>query len=231
MALSGIDICRPSLIDTNTWCLKNLYALGEGTDLIAVPTPTWNSLRTVWIGLASSVASTKVLVAEQGKNIVSYVYTPPTNMPDLFPSKTEDSLYLAGNALIFNPTVSNSIEANGVPYQASNVAIPIGSDMQYDMLSQYMQSKAWTFIKMNQDNSELHIYGGPRGYFPVADEVSEMLYSGNNDAKGETSLSFEMAKASFTIEYISAGANLPNDTIPTLFGTIVGNICKPINFE
>ena len=33
--------CRTTNINANNWCLKNLYSLGEGTDLIFLPAPLW----------------------------------------------------------------------------------------------------------------------------------------------------------------------------------------------
>lgn len=229
----AVSICRPTDIDSNQWCLKNLYALGEGTDLIAIPTPIWNQTKSRWENTAAGTSENplKVLVEKAGSPLVEYQYNAPTSTSILFPEgvETNSSLYLQGNALIFNPTVGNAIEANGVPYQTSTITIPIGSDMYYDMFAQFMQSKAWTFIKLNNDNQIMHVYGGPRGYFPTADEVAEMMYSGNNDAKGEASLSFTMEKAAYTVEYITLDpAAADKNALVELMTAIRTGICKPV---
>ena len=224
--------CRPNTLDRNEWCLKDLFSYGEGFDLIAIPSTVWNQLKGVWLNLnnGASESPKKVLVAEEGSPLVSYQYNAPETLSTLFPKDfpTDVALYFKGNALIFNPTVGNAIEANGVPYQQSTISIPIGSDMYYDMFAQFMQSKSWVFLKLSYDNQILHVYGGPRGYFPVADEIAEMMYSGNNDAKGETQLSFTQEKAAYTIEYIkNAEDSTDSEALPKLFAEIQTAICIP----
>ena len=224
--------CRPNTLDRNEWFLKDLFSYGEGFDLIAIPSTVWNQLKGVWLNLnnGASESPKKVLVAEEGSPLVSYQYNAPETLSTLFPKDfpTDVALYFKGNALIFNPTVGNAIEANGVPYQQSTISIPIGSDMYYDMFAQFMQSKSWVFLKLSYDNQILHVYGGPRGYFPVADEIAEMMYSGNNDAKGETQLSFTQEKAAYTIEYIkNAEDSTDSEALPKLFAEIQTAICIP----
>ena len=224
--------CRPNTLDRNEWCLKDLFSYGEGFDLIAIPSTVWNQLKGVWLNLnnGASESPKKVLAAQEGSPLVSYQYNAPETLSTLFPTgfPTDVALYFKGNALIFNPTVGNAIEANGVPYQQSTISIPIGSDMYYDMFAQFMQSKSWVFLKLSYDNQILHVYGGPRGYFPVADEIAEMMYSGNNDSKGMTTLSFSQPKAQFTIEYIENANNIDSpNALPDLFKAIQANICKP----
>ena len=228
----AVKTCRPNDIDHNGWCLKDLFSYGEGFDLIAIPSTVWNQLKGVWLNLnnGASESPKKVLVAEEGSPLVSYQYNAPQSLTTLFPEgfPTGVALYFKGNALIFNPTVGNAIEANGVPYQQSTISIPIGSDMYYDMFAQFMQSKSWVFLKLSYDNQVLHVYGGPRGYFPVADEIAEMMYSGNNDAKGETQLSFTQEKAAYTIEYIkNAEDSTDSEALPKLFAEIQTAICIP----
>lgn len=226
MAVSFTQLCRPTDIDSSMWCLKNLYSLGEGTVLIAIPTWQWNQLRDSWTKITTPGGP--VLVPESGVNVVRYTYNAPSDLTSLFTAADAiESLYLDGNALIFNPTVGNAIEADGTPYQTSTFALPIGSSKEYDMLSQYMQSKAWTFVKINNDNTILHVYGGPRGYFPTPDELSEMMYSGNNDAKGKTTLPFTMAKASYTIEYLVNSSTNKSDALINLMRAIRTAICLP----
>ena len=227
-----LTTCRPNTLDRNEWCLKDLFSYGEGFDLIAIPSTVWNQLKGVWLNLnnGASESPKKVLVAEEGSPLVSYQYNAPETLSTLFSEgfPTDVALYFKGNALIFNPTVGNAIEANGVPYQQSTISIPIGSDMYYDMFAQFMQSKSWVFLKLSYDNQILHVYGGPRGYFPVADEIAEMMYSGNNDAKGETQLSFTQEKAAYTIEYIkNAEDSTDSEALPKLFAEIQTAICIP----
>ncbi len=172
-----------------------------------------------------------ILSAEAGSTLVSYLYNEPTADIEttLFPDgETEkDGMYFPGNSLIFNPTLGNAIEANGVPYQTSNFSLPVGSSREYDELVQYLQSKAWVAIKVSADAQAMHVYGGPRGYFPKADEIAEMLFSGNNDSKGETTAAFEVAKANYAIEYIKIGTQTTNkNALLDLMGYIKDGACK-----
>lgn len=234
MAVTVNSNCRPTDVGSNIWCVKDLFALGEGTDIIGIPTPTWNATKKRWLNTknGAEAEAVNILVPVAGASLMEFVYNQPTTTPQdvLFPTAdvVTDSLYFTGNALIFNPTVGNSTEANGVPYQNSTITLPVGSNKDYDGLIQYIQSKAWTFLKLNNDNSIIHAYGGPRGYFPVADEVAEMMYSGNNDSKGETQISLAVDKANYSIEYLELSKSAADpDAMVKLMGYIKEAICKP----
>ena len=226
--------CRTTNINANNWCLKNLYSLGEGTDLIFLPAPLWGAIRQRWMQTPSGSESNNpnVLTLKQGATLMEYIYNEPTTTPEttLFTNgdSEKEGLFFSGNALIFTPTVGNAIEADGTPYQSSSISLPMASSKEFDELIQYLQSKAWVGLKLNHDGTILHVYGGPRGYFPVADEVAEMLYSGNNDAKGKTSAAFSVDKANYAIEYLILGEQTTNkDALKDLMGYIKDGACKP----
>lgn len=173
-----------------------MFSLGEGADLVFLPVAVWGQIKKRWfITQASEESNAPMILAEEaGSTQMSYIYnepvvtSPKTVLETLFPDASaadaeKFGLYFAGNNLIFNPTLGNSIESNGVPYQTSAFSLPVGSDREYDALVQYLQANAWVGIKLSADAQTMHVYGGPRGYFPKADEVAEMLFSGNNDAK------------------------------------------------
>lgn len=235
MALTVVNKCRPTNIGSNPWCVKDLFSKGEGTNLIALPTNVWGQIKDRWISTPTAADGTPtppmVLAGKVGTPLMEYIYNAPTQAdPEtvLFPTTTDakTGLYFSGNALIFNPTAGNAIEADGTPYQNSMFSLPVGSSKEYDELVQYMQSKAWVLLKLNNDNTTLHVYGGPRGYFPKPDEVAEMLMSGNNDAKGKTSVNFEVSKAAYSIEYLSIGAQTTDkDALAKLFGYIQEGVC------
>lgn len=233
--MTVVNKCRPTDVATNKWCLKDLFSLGEGTDLAFLPITVWGQIKQRWLTTAAGSSAPMVLAAEAGSTLMSYIYnepvvtSPATIEEALFPDgETEkDGLYFPGNSLIFNPTLGNSIEANGVPYQTSNFSLPVGSSREYDELVQYLQSKAWVGIKVSADAQMLHVYGGPRGYFPKADEIAEMLFSGNNDSKGETTAAFEVAKANYAIEYVKIGEQTSNkNALLDLMGYIKDGACK-----
>ncbi len=35
--MATVNKCRPTNVETNKWCLKDLFSLGEGTDLAFLP--------------------------------------------------------------------------------------------------------------------------------------------------------------------------------------------------
>lgn len=232
--MATVNKCRPTNITTNQWCLKDMFALGEGTDIIFLPSSDWGAIKQRWLTTSTGATLTPpmILASVAGSSLVKWLYNAPTGADietALFPDAVEDKggLYFTGNNLIFNPTIGNSTQANGVPYQNSNLSLPVGSSQEYDELVQYLQSRAWVALKLNHDNSAIHVYGGPRGYFPKADEVSEMMMSGNNDTKGETTASFTVEKANYAIEYISIGTQTADkNALVELMGYIKAGACK-----
>lgn len=229
--MTVVNKCRPANAATNKWCLKDLYAVGEGSDLIFLPITVWGQIKQRWLTTAVGESAPMILAPEAGSTLVSYLYNEPTATPEtvLFPDggTEKDGLYFPGTNLMFSPTVGNAIEADGVPYQTSNISLPVGSNRDYDELVQYLQSKAWVGIKIAADTSTMHVYGGPRGYFPKADEVAEMLYSGNNETKGKTAAAFEAAKSNYVIEYIKLGEQTKNkNALLELMGYIKDGACK-----
>lgn len=228
--MTVVNKCRPANLDNNQWCLKDLFSLGEGTDLAFLPATAWGAMKQRWMTTAAGETSPMILAAEAGSSLMSYIYNEPKTTPEttLFPTseKQLEGLYFAGNSLIFNPTIGNATQANGVPYQTSNFTLPIGSSRTYDELAQYLQSKAWVAIKLSASGTEMHVYGGPRGYLPKADEVSEMMFSGNNETKGETTASFAVDKANYAVEYITVGAESTNaNALTDLMGYIKEGAC------
>lgn len=240
MATTIVNKCRPTDVKSNTWCLKTMFSLGEGADLVFLPVAVWGQIKKRWfITQASEESNAPMILAEEaGSTQMSYIYnepvitSPKTVLETLFPDASaadaeKFGLYFAGNNLIFNPTLGNSIESNGVPYQTSAFSLPVGSDREYDALVQYLQANAWVGIKLSADAQTMHVYGGPRGYFPKADEVAEMLFSGNNDAKGETTAAFEVAKANYAIEYVTLGEQTVNkNALSDLMGYFKDGACK-----
>lgn len=239
MAATIINNCPPTDLGYNVWCLSDLYALGEGTQLIAIPTTQWDAIKTRWMStpITSGGEGTpvNVLSAKAGANSHEYIFNMPTGadpgtilFPTSSPAAEPEGLFFEGNALIFNPTVGQTIEADGTPYQSSTFSIPVGSNKDYAELVRYLQSKAWNFLKIDNNTSQLNVYGGIRGYFPTADEVVEMMFSGNNDAKGKATVPFVVEKQGYVIEYLIRGAETADaQALPKLMGYIKTGACKP----
>lgn len=231
MATTVVNKCRPTDVATNKWCLKDLFSLGEGTDLIFLPATVWGQIKQRWLTTPTGESAPMILAAEAGSTLMSYIYNEPATTPEtiLFPDGETEKLgmYFPGNALIFNPSVGNAIQSDGVPYQTSNLNIPMGSNRDFDELIQYLQAGAWNAIKVSADVQMMHVYGGPRGYFPKADEIAEMLYSGNNDTKGQTTAAFVVEKANYAIEYLKIGEQTDNkNALLELMGYIKDGACK-----
>lgn len=239
MAATVVNNCPPTDLDYNVWCLSNLYALGEGTQLIALPTTVWDAIKTRWqstpITSGEQPAPVNVLSPKQGANSKTWIFNMPTGVdpgsllfPEVTPASDPEGLFFEGNALIFNPTLGQTIEADGTPYQTSNFSIPVGSSKDYAELVRYLQSKAWNFLKLDSNTSQLNVYGGVRGYFPTADEVAEMMFSGNNDAKGKATVPFSIERQGYIIEYLERGTQTADaDALPKLMGYIKAGACKP----
>jgi hypothetical protein len=228
--MATVNKCRPTALGSNLWCLKDLFSKGEGTDLIFLPVSVWGQMKQLWLTTAGGDTGPMILAEEAGASVVSYLYNEPAADIEttLFPAGAieKSGLFFPGNALIFNPTLGNSTDAQGVPYQTSNFSLPVGSSRAYDELVQYLQSKAWVAIKVSSDAQAMHIYGGPRGFFPKADEISEMLFSGNNDDKGKTTAVFEVAKSNFAIEYLKIGTQTDSkNALLDLMGYIKDGAC------
>lgn len=236
MAATVVNNCPPTDLDYNVWCLSNLYALGEGTQLIALPTTTWDAIKARWqqTKIGDATESGMVLTKKAGANSLTWIYnaptgaTPETTLFPTNPAADPEGLFFEGNALIFNPTLGMTIEADGTPYETSSFSIPVGSSKDYAELVKYMQSKAWNFIKLDNNSSQMNVYGGIRGYFPTADEVAEMMFSGNNDAKGKATVPFIVEKQGYVIEYIERGVEtVDTEALKKLMGYIKTGACKP----
>lgn len=238
MAANVVNNCPPTDLDYNVWCLSNLYALGEGTQLIALPTTVWDAMKTRWqstpITSGETPSSVNVLSLKAGANSKTWLFNMPTEADPgtvLFPTggtPVLEGLFFEGNALIFNPTLGQTIEADGTPYQTSTFSLPVGSSKDYAELVRYLQSKAWNFIKIDNKTSQMNVYGGVRGYFPTADEVAEMMFSGNNDAKGKATVPFSIDKQGYIIEYLEIGAETKDpEALMKLMGYIKTGACKP----
>lgn len=233
--MAVVNKCGGNGVASNKWCIKTLFAVGEGTDAIALPVDVWALLKERWMGTVVGTGETPpmVLSEDAASSLQAFIYNAPTGadaMSVLFPdADTSDKLglYFVGNSLIFNPTVGNAIESDGVPYQNSTFSLPIGSNRDYDELMQYMQSKAWILLKLSANGRQLHAYGGPRGYISTPDQVAEMVFSGNNDAKGKTQAQFSVDKANYTIEYVSIGTQTTDkNALKKLFDYIKTGACK-----
>lgn len=236
--MAVVNNCPPTDLGYNVWCLSDLYALGEGTQLIALPTTTWDAIKTRWMNTpVGGSPSSNVLAPKAGANSKEYIFNMPTGADPssiLFPTDASnpaadpEGLFFEGNALIFNPTIGQTMEVDGTPYQTSTFSIPVGSSKDYAELVRYMQSKAWNFIKIDSNTSQMNVYGGVRGYFPTADEVVEMMFSGNNDAKGKATVPFVVEKQAYVIEYLVRGtATTDEQALPKLMGYIKAGACKP----
>lgn len=205
------DLCHTTDLDTNPWCLNNLYAIGEGSQLIALPVEVFELMRKRWMYLPVSEDSHNNVLDRHEKDVsIEYWdYIPPdyaNNVEMLFPDSASagykpEGLYFGGNNLIFNPTIEVGVETDGTPYQMGSFALPIGSNKEYLSLALYMQAKRWVFIKIDGDVKQLNIYGGMRGFMPILDENVEMMFSGNNDAKGKTVMQFITPRQSVSYEY------------------------------
>lgn len=230
-----VNKCRPNNIGSNNWCLSTLFSLGEGADLVFLPAILWGQIKQRWLttNTASGEGAPPILSEKQGGASLEYIYNAPeaaSALETLFPEaeSSKEGVYFQGNNLIFNPTLGNSIEADGVPYQTSNFSLPVGSSKEYDELVRYLQARAWVGIKLNHDATVMHVYGGPRGYFPKADEVAEMTFSGNGDSKGKTSATFAVEKANYAIEYVTIGEQTPDSSaLQELMGYLKEGACKP----
>ena len=233
--MAVVNKCGGNDVASNTWCLRTLFTDGEGTDAIALPVDVWSLIKERWMNTVTGTGETPpmILSEDAASSLHAFIYNAPTGADAasvLFPdADTSDKhgLYFAGNSLIFNPTVGNGIQADGVPYQNSTFSLPVGSSREYDELVQYMQSKAWILLKLSANGQRLHAYGGPRGYISTPDQVTEMMFSGNNDARGETQAQFSVEKANYAIEYVSIGSQTTdNDALKKLFDYIKTGACK-----
>lgn len=233
--MTVVNKCGGNDIQANPWCARKLYAIGEGTDAITLPIDVWAAIKERWLNTVSGTGEQPpmILSTDASSSLQAYIYNAPTEadpLATLFPNAKADDkagLYFVGNSLIFNPTLGNATEADGVPYQNSTFSLPVGSDRSYDELVQYMQSKAWVLLKLSANGQQMHAYGGPRGYISTADQVAEMLFSGNNDSKGKTQVQFSVDKANFAIEYVSIGAQTADkEALKKLFGYIKSGACK-----
>lgn len=238
MATSIVDKCKGFDIASNPFCISDFFSPGEGKDMILIPAATWNSYKALWETLTTETGKNVPVLAEvAGSPALEYYFNMPTATPSdvLFPDGeniVKDSLYFSGNPRIFNPTVVNAQEENGVSYQSSTLSIPIGSSREYDLLTRYIQNDAWMALKLNYNEQLIHVYGGIRGYFRTTDEGAEMLFSGNNDARGESSVGLTVTKAPYVIEYIRRGAETAdNQALVKLFDIIKTAICKPSGVE
>lgn len=240
--MAVVNRCGSAALTANPWCLSTMFADGEGDNLLLVKTDVWAGLKTLWQTLASTSDPIKVLTQASEKNQIIWNYSLPavsegaTLASVLFPEAvvgaTLTGLNFVGNNLIFNPTIANAADGDGVPYQKSSITLPLGSSKSYDELAKYIQANAWNAIKLNSSGDVMHVYGGTRGLYPQTDNLAEMMFSGNNDNKGKTSLILENAKTNVGIEYlVKSTTNTDTASISTLFGLFQANVCMVNGIE
>lgn len=230
-----VNKCGDSELNANAWCLSTLFAEGEGDTLVLLQAEVWNSLKNHWATL-STAGPDKVFQRSANKNQVVFEFATPTLASGdtvqgvLFPENligaNPTGLKFRGNNLIFNPTIGNAADADGIPYQKTAVTLPVGSSMTYDELVKVIQSKAWNALKINAEKNTINVYGGTRGLHPQADNVAEMVFSGNNDTKGKTSVILENVKTNNGIEYVKLNKSETDLTaISNLFDLIQSEAC------
>lgn len=227
-----VNNCAPSVIDANPWCLNDLFTVGEGKDAVLIPISVWGQLKSRWKLIQTGGSTTIPVLSDKPRSPHSFIYNEPTTDPEttLFPDGETDKvgLYFSGNTLIFNPTVGSAVQTDGVPYNNSIFSLPVGSSMNYYELIRYINANAWILLKTSADGRELHAYGGPRGLMPVPDAIAEQLFSGNNDAKGQTTVQLQVDKAAFAIEFFVLGSDTTNqNALVDLLEYARDNACLP----
>ena len=136
--MATVNKCKPTALGANAWCVKSMFAQGEGTDLAFLPVAEWAVLRDRLLNTStgSSDGAPMELTPDEASTQQAYIYNAPTVgedatlasilVPDVTAETVKSGLYFVGNSLIFNPTVGNAVQTDGVPYQTSTFSLPIG---------------------------------------------------------------------------------------------------------
>lgn len=241
--------CDPQLTVTQ-WCAANLAAVeGQKTDAILIPASLWYQIKRTWAALAVDAGATSPTApyvvntpTTPGlKYTHQFTYDAPTNLPtgttlgtylgSFASSFDKDGVYFpAASADAINPDNSFSVSAQGVPLENATVSIPIGSTFGHKDLGQHVQKTTWVMLKLSNDGTSMHVYGGIKGLGVQADQVVTQRLSGRNDTGGITSLTLESGNQSKAVETLSLGslATTSAASMNELWDAIKSAFCMPV---